>query len=80
MQNITNPVKAIKAKCIDCCCGNESEVRVCPCEDCPLHPYKIEKNPYRAKHEYTEEERKRMAERFARSLANASKTGRKKDA
>ena len=25
-ENITNPVKAIRAKCLDCCCGSSLEV------------------------------------------------------
>lgn len=39
------PIKAIRAKCIDCCCGNVSEVRRCPCEDCPLYPYRMGHRP-----------------------------------
>lgn len=33
--------KAIREKCIDCCCGNKTEVRHCPCSDCPLFPYRL---------------------------------------
>lgn len=39
------PIKAIRAKCLDCCCGQANEVRLCPCEDCPLYPYRLGKNP-----------------------------------
>lgn len=39
------PIKAIRAKCIDCCAGQVSEVRKCPVEDCPLHPYRMGKRP-----------------------------------
>lgn len=41
------PMKAIRAKCLDCCCGQCKEVKLCPCEDCPLHPYRFGKNPAR---------------------------------
>ena len=39
------PVKAIRAKCLDCCCGQRNEVELCPCADCPLYPYRFGKNP-----------------------------------
>lgn len=42
------PVKAIRAKCLDCCCGQQREVAVCPCADCPLYPFRMGKNPNRA--------------------------------
>ena len=33
--------KAIRLKCIDCCCGNMAEVRRCPAESCPLWRYRM---------------------------------------
>ncbi len=39
------PMKAIRAKCLDCCCGQANEVRLCPCTDCPLYPYRFGNNP-----------------------------------
>ena len=39
------PVKAIRAKCLDCCCGHPSEVRICVAVNCPLHPYRMGKRP-----------------------------------
>ena len=33
--------KAIRAKCLDCCCGQENEVRHCTALDCPLFPYRF---------------------------------------
>lgn len=32
--------KAIRLKCLDCCCGNSAEVRRCPATTCPLWPYR----------------------------------------
>ena len=29
MNNVLTPIKAIRAKCIDCCCGDKKEVREC---------------------------------------------------
>ena len=39
------PVKAIRAKCLDCCCGQRGEVRLCPVHDCSLHPYRMGRRP-----------------------------------
>lgn len=33
--------KAIRLKCIDCCCGNMAEVRKCPATNCPLWRYRM---------------------------------------
>lgn len=42
------PIKAIRAKCLDCCCGSSKEVARCPTLDCSLYPYRFGKNPNRA--------------------------------
>lgn len=39
------PIKAIRAKCLDCCCGSAREVELCPIPDCSLYPYRFGKNP-----------------------------------
>jgi hypothetical protein len=33
--------KAIRAKCLDCCCGQAIEVRLCTAQKCPLFPYRM---------------------------------------
>lgn len=33
--------KAIRLKCLDCCCGNSAEVRRCPATNCPLWRYRM---------------------------------------
>lgn len=45
----TSPNRAIRAKCLDCCCGNAAEVRRCPTEKCPLWEFRFGKNPYYGK-------------------------------
>ena len=45
MAKILTPLKAIRAKCLDCCCGNKKEVRECTLEKCTLHPYRMGKRP-----------------------------------
>ena len=42
---LLTPIKAIRAKCLDCCCGNTAEVRRCPAVKCTLHPYRMGKRP-----------------------------------
>lgn len=38
-----SPLQAIRAKCIECCCGQKKEVRLCPNEDCSLYQYRFGK-------------------------------------
>ena len=42
------PMKAIRARCIDCCGGSAPEVRLCPAIACPSWPYRMGKNPWRS--------------------------------
>ena len=44
-QMLLTPVKAIRAKCLDCCCGHPSEVRICTAKNCSLFPYRMGKRP-----------------------------------
>lgn len=39
------PMKAIRAKCLDCCCGQANEVRLCTATQCPLYEYRSGHNP-----------------------------------
>lgn len=39
------PMKAIRAKCLDCMCGSAHEVRLCPVTKCPLYVYRFGKRP-----------------------------------
>lgn len=64
MEYKTNPVKAIRDKCIDCCCGSTLEVKECAVEQCPLFPYRLGKNPFRQKRKMTDEERKALGDRL----------------
>lgn len=52
------PIKAIRAKCLDCCCDSQSEVKNCTIERCPLWPYRMGRNPYRPKLSVEEKERR----------------------
>lgn len=58
-----SPIKAIKEKCLDCCCGNKHEVDVCGIKDCPLFPFRKGKNPNK-KMSLSEDQRKKAGERM----------------
>ena len=73
MEYETNPVKAIRKKCLDCCMGQQEEVKQCSIEDCDLYPFRFGKNPFRTKREYTEEQRQAMASRLAEMRKNRAK-------
>ena len=40
-------LKVIRANCLDCCCYQASEVRLCTCTTCNLFPYRMGTNPFR---------------------------------
>ena len=63
-EKIQSPLKAIRAKCLDCVCNQTIEVKLCPSESCPLHPFRFGKNPFRQKREMTPEQRALAAERL----------------
>lgn len=41
------PIKAIRAKCLECSGNQPSEVRNCLITECPLYPFRMGKNPNR---------------------------------
>lgn len=65
-----NPVKAIREKCLDCCNGSTLEVKECTCENCPIYPFRLGKNPFRQKRELTEEQKKEVGDRLREARKN----------
>ena len=63
------PMKAIRSKCLDCCCGSSNEVRLCTAESCALHPFRLGKNPNIKPRELTDEQRATLAERLHKNRA-----------
>lgn len=63
---ILTPLRAIRAKCIDCSAGSIKEVRECVMLDCPLYPYRLGKSPNRKPRILTDEEREQLRQRMAR--------------
>ncbi len=41
------PLKAIRAKCFECCSNNKAAVRGCSITECPLFSYRLGHNPAR---------------------------------
>ncbi len=64
-------LRVIREKCIDCCCGNEAEVRRCGSKSCALWPYRMASNPFRV--EMPEELRAAAAARLAENRPNPNK-------
>ena len=63
MERITR-AKAIRLKCIDCCCGNMAEVRRCPSEHCPLWRYRMGKEIKEGTEHETSEENIEFSDDF----------------
>ena len=63
------PLKAVRAKCIDCSGGSIHEVKLCVIPECPLYPFRLGKNPYRKRRKLTDQQRREIAERLRKSRA-----------
>ena len=61
-----SPLKAIRAKCLDCCCGSAYEVKNCVIHDCELYPFRMGHNPNR-KSSLTAAPRKEAGEKLKSS-------------
>lgn len=46
MKRLT-PIKAIRAKCLDCMAGSKNEVKKCVIPECSLFEFRFGKNPAR---------------------------------
>lgn len=57
-----SPLKAIRAKCLDCCCGQASEVKKCQIKQCPLWEYRFGKSG--RTRSMTDEQKQAAAERL----------------
>ena len=45
MSDTPTPMKAIRQKCLQCCCEQPKEVRLCTVERCALWPYRMGHRP-----------------------------------
>ena len=62
-------LKAIPARCLDCCCDSASEVRKCVAVECPSWPFRMGKDPFRQTRTLSDEQRQKMAERLRNTKA-----------
>ena len=61
-----SPLKAIRAKCLECCCGSAYEVKNCVIHDCELYPFRMGHNPNR-KSSLSDKQRKEVGEKLKSS-------------
>lgn len=45
MSKVLTPIKAIRAKCLECCCNQRQEVKLCTVTGCSLYPYRMGHRP-----------------------------------
>jgi len=65
MSELLSPLKTIRQHCLECG-GTINEVKLCPCVDCKLYPYRFGHDPRKAKKVLTEEERKKIRQQLSR--------------
>jgi hypothetical protein len=65
-----SPLKALRARCIDCCADQPSEVRLCTAVTCPSWPFRMGANPWREISEGRRKAGRRLAARQARGAQN----------
>jgi hypothetical protein len=69
--HVATPIlSVIRAKCLDCCCYQPSEIRKCTATGCALWPYRMGTNPFRAAREMSDEQRSATAERLKQARLN----------
>ncbi len=57
---LLTPIKAMRAKCMDCTCNQPKEIRLCPLTTCALWPYRMGKRPEAGTVEETEIQERRL--------------------
>jgi hypothetical protein len=62
----TSLLKAVRSQCLECVCYSSEEVKLCSSPNCSLYPYRFGKDPFRTKRVLTEEQKKVIADRFAK--------------
>jgi len=75
LEIMQNPVKTIRAYCLECCGGDRNEVVACTLSHeqkrdglskCPLYPFRLGKNPFfkRTERNLTDEQKQTVADRL----------------
>lgn len=63
IEYLKKPLKAIRAKCLDCSGDSSNEVKLCPIPECWLFPFRFGKNPYSTR-TLSEEQKSAMSDRM----------------
>ena len=74
IKDYPTPLKAIRAKCLDCSGDSANEVKLCPVKWCPLYPYRSGKNPNIKRKPLTEEQKTVIKERLAKARKERKKS------
>lgn len=72
---IKQPLKAIRAHCLECVGGSTKEVQLCTAEKCRLYPYRAGKNPFRKR---MSPERRKVLQKQAKERGLGQRTGLRK--
>ncbi|CAB4202253.1 hypothetical protein UFOVP1623_6 [uncultured Caudovirales phage] len=59
-----SPGKSLRLRCLDCCAGAMSEVKLCPAVACPSWPFRMGKNPWRSKKVVTDAQKAALRSRL----------------
>lgn len=59
-------LSVIRARCVDCSGGSQTEVRYCTAIKCVLWPYRMGTNPFREKKVLSQERRNKLKDQLAK--------------
>lgn len=79
MKNRISPLRAIRLKCLDCCCGSSNEVKLCTALNCPLYPFRDGHNPFTAKRVWTDEQRDAARVRLTQNIRSTERAKSEND-
>ena len=65
-KHFNTALRAIRQKCLDCCCGSAHEVKLCTIPHCPLYEYRFGKLPEWKKRKVTDAQRQAAREQLAK--------------
>lgn len=72
---IEKPLDAIYEKCLDCSVYDKNEVKLCPCTDCVLWPFRFGTNPYTRKRNISNEAREKLSKNMSRVRESKENNG-----
>lgn len=70
-----SPMKAIRAKCLDCSGGSSNEVKMCPIKDCPLYPFRFGKRVGIRGKNMSDDQKKEIGKRLQKGRLEMKENG-----